>query len=461
MEKLVLTAWIGQTVRNLLFGSVISELRKTFDVIVVSPYSKELQAIVYDNNHGGKVSYERLKVPRWRLPKFQGWLITILYRWGIYALWQVHQSASPKKWIIKWRKDNLIRHYLDCLGGAFITYLRSNVGDDQDWVRDIVYLSPIRSQFASARVFLFSTTDLPKDQALAYSCKRLGIPFVILVHSWDILPARGVLPTRPNRLLVWNNFMQEDATIIHKIPEECIDVVGVPQYETYRRLSHCVDEEVFRDRLQIPYTASVLTYTCSAEWVVPDEYDLISVLLEAIRDDRFGETVLVIRLLPGGSRNKKYADQFADTNLPIRLDHPDDSFAAMDAGSAGSRESTMKFVELMKFSNVVVNVASTITLDAILFDRPIICPKFSFYDRQKDWNSVNNVYGSSHFQRVIDFNAVSLPLDVAQLYEEISTSIENPSFRSGERRKLAKQMMPDLPTSRLITQSVHRAVLSR
>ena len=133
----------------------------------------------------------------------------------------------------------------------------------------------------------------------------------------------------------------------------------------------------------------------------------------------------------------------------------------MNAGSAGSRESTMKFVELMKFSNVVVNVASTITLDAILFDRPIICPKFSFYDRQKDWNSVNNVYGSSHFQRVIDFNAVSLPLDVAQLYEEISTSIENPSFRSGERRKLAKQMMPDLPTSRLITQSVHRAALSR
>jgi hypothetical protein len=461
MEKLVLTAWIGQTVRNLLFGSAISELRKTFDVIVVSPYSKELQAIDFKNNHGGEICFERLKVPRWRLPQAQGWLITILYRWGIYSLWQVHQPISPKKWITKWRKDNLARHYLDCLGGAFITYLRSNVGDDHDWIRDIVYLSPLRGQFASAKVFLFSTTDLPKDQALAYSCKRLGIPFVILVHSWDILPARGVLPARPNRLMVWNHFMKEDATTIHKIPRECIDIVGVPQYETYRRLSHCVDEGSFRDRLQIPHRASVLTYTCSAEWVVPDEYDLISVLLEAIQDDRFGEAVLVIRLLPGGSRNKKYADQFAGTNLPIRLDHPDDSFAAMDAGSVGSRESMMKFVELMKFSNIVVNVASTITLDAILFDRPIICPKFGFHDRQKDWNSVNNVYGSSHFQRVIDFNAVSLPTDVAQLYEDIVVSIENPSLRSEERKILAKQMMPDVPTGRLIKESVRRAALTR
>jgi hypothetical protein len=455
MLNVVVTAWIGQTVRNLVSGPVLVELRQFFHVTIVSPFGDEV--IKKNLGEGGDVSHKVFAVPLWRMPSLQGRLAILLYRWNYHSLWQLHHPASPEKWIRKWYRLNRLRFFLDHLGGKIVTYLRSRKNPDQDWLRDFIYLTPLRRQFGPVDVFLLGSTDISKDQIIAYSCKRLGIPVVVIVHSWDVLPARGLLSVRPDRLLVWNKFMFDDAVRLHGMPNDRIDIVGVPQYETYRNLAESTDRQAFRYRLGIPEGSKILTYTCSAEWVVPDEYEIVRELVNSVTNNIFGQTFLIIRLLPGGERNRHYLSEYEDSDLPVRLDMPDPSFAAMNAGTPDSGESIRNFVELMQYSDVVINVASTITLDAILFDRPVVCPKFHLSVASTDWNSIENVYRSSHFSRVVDSGAVHLPERVEEMFEAIDISLCVPDEKSKERRQLAEEMMPNLPSARLIAKAIQRA----
>ena len=84
-------------------------------------------------------------------------------------------------------------------------------------------------------MFFTASTDCIQDQILSYSAKKQNIPLITLVHSWDNLPSRGLLAVKPDLLLVWNGIMQKQAVELHQIKKENIKIVGVPQFEWYRK----------------------------------------------------------------------------------------------------------------------------------------------------------------------------------------------------------------------------------
>ena len=121
MPNVVVTAWMGQTIRNLISGPVLVQLQEFFDVTIISPFGDQL--IKNNVGNGNEISYRKFEVPRWRMPGLQGWLAALLYRWNYYSLWQVHQPASNEKWIQKWYELNRLKFMLDYLGGKIVTYL--------------------------------------------------------------------------------------------------------------------------------------------------------------------------------------------------------------------------------------------------------------------------------------------------------------------------------------------------
>ena len=198
---------------------------------------------------------------------------------------------------------------MNILGAKIVRRLRRG-GSDSDFLRDIAYYLPVKNQFSGIDVVLVSTTDTEKDQMLIYSLKKSEIPVVCLVHSWDNLPSHGLLPAVPDRLLVWNSFMAEEAICLHNVPPERIDIVGVPQYETYRLIAETNDEDTFRARLKVSEDTKVITYTGAVGWIYPDEPELLRNLLVEIKSGRFGKAILVFRLHPTDERTPWYIKEY-------------------------------------------------------------------------------------------------------------------------------------------------------
>jgi hypothetical protein len=145
--------------------------------------------------------------------------------------------------------------------------------------------------------------------------------------------------------------------------------------------------------------------------------------------------------------------------MPVRFDHPDSGFAAQNTKSVGKYDSIQHFVELMKFSDVVINSASTTTLDAILFDTPAICPIFNFKVSADSWNSAYaHHYESSHFCRVVESGAVELPANVQELSDAITRSLSTPNQLQSKRDSFVEDMMPNLPTAQLIKEVIEKVL---
>ena len=76
-------------------------------------------------------------------------------------------------------------------------------------------------------------------------------------------------------------------------------------------------------------------------------------------------------------RREYYQTKYKNDSY-VSLDNPSSLFTAMPTGgSKVSEDDIISFIALMKFSTIVINFASTISLDAILFDTPVICPRFN------------------------------------------------------------------------------------
>lgn len=94
----------------------------------------------------------------------------------------------------------------------------------------------------------------------------------------------------------------------------------------------------------------------------------------------------------------------------------------------------------MKYSNVVLNLASTITLDAIIFDTPVICISFNADETIKDhWNNAEQWYKSSHYTDIINSNSVKIAKNFAELEKYISLYISDDKMDSQNRKGLANR----------------------
>ena len=107
--------------------------------------------------------------------------------------------------------------FLACqLGGRLVAHLCKTY--ETDLFRDFAYQVPAKLNLGDSDAVLVTSTDLVKDKSLMYTCRKAKVPVATLVHSWDNLPAHGLLSAIPDRLLVWNSFMVEEAVDLHGVP---------------------------------------------------------------------------------------------------------------------------------------------------------------------------------------------------------------------------------------------------
>jgi len=452
MYKIGISAWTGMTVRNILFGNTLVELKREFQVTVISYYGDQLKTAL-PLEAQGNLKFEKLQNPRWNLPHLRGRLQPILDRWGLYALWS--RKRVPILWLYFLRKEwesAPTRAIVTRWGSGLAVKHRENIA--RDFLRDIAYSVPIKRQFRDLDALFVASINTAKDRQIIYSCRKYGIPVIALVHSWDNLTSKGWLPALPDRLLVWNKFMAHEAQLLHNVPEKTIDIVGGPQYELYREMAQRVKRSKFLNRFDLSPERKIITYTGCAEWLYPDEECLIDHLLEKISKGDFGKSTLIFRLHPTEARSARYQERFRDPSLPIRLVLPDSGFAAQNSWRVGSSDSIQAFVETMAFSDVVINMSSTIVVDAICFDTPVICTKFNFSHDKNSWNAAHNNFLTDHFKPIVESNAVYLPQSPKELNLAIQDALENPTGMSQARKALAREIIPDLPTSALIRENI-------
>lgn len=308
-------------------------------------------------------------------------------------------------------------------------------GAEWYFFRDDKLWAPYFEKYSPA-VVLGTSLTLNEDTAMLKHARRRGIPIVGMVRSWDNLTSKTFLRIHPDLLLVQNPHMVEEAVNLADMPKDRIRVVGFPQFDYYLNPDwHISKEELGRLWGVDPQKRWVVYFTGGLPLSVLDKRDYtdhVLMLLGACERGLLGQAISVlVRVHP---------------NDDIILREKASQVPKLDFGKGFdfSWDDTKLLLNLLRSSDVTVNLGSTIALEAAIFDRPLVLAAFDGYDEEKlPWQNRLSVTLSNtvHYCDVEKTGGAWRVENEKDLIRAVKTYLENPTLHSEGRKKIVDTLV--------------------
>jgi hypothetical protein len=278
------------------------------------------------------------------------------------------------------------------------------------------------------------------DIRMIRRARAAGVPSVTFTQGWDNLTSKTIVGARPDRLIVWNERMQEEAVELHGFTSSQIAVAGPPHFDPYFRHTGWTDRTAFLRSLGLDPAKRIVLYATSPMRYFTDSLAVTELLIQANAAGRFGPDVqLVIRLHPQVMEGVDKDDLGAWERFRGRV------YLDMPRGATGlaadyTPEGTAHIAQLLDASAVTINVASSISIDAAIFDSPVINLRFDAEPGRPYLKSVRRQYDTDHYKQVLRTGAVRLADSPEQLIDEVRRYLDDPSLERAERANLVRTL---------------------
>ena len=232
---------------------------------------------------------------------------------------------------------------------------------------DIVLFTPYVLRRSPPRPVDFVQPELLR------AARRLDIPTVVCVQSWDHLTLKSSLSPRPDRVFVWNEMQRREARELHDLSPKRVFVTGAQCYDEWMdwpprsRGEFCAHVGLDPDRPYVLYTGFTPSRTG------PSEVEFVLRWLEALRADSdpvVSRAGVLVRPHPGRIENWRDADVSQYGNVVI---------FPRDHGFPTDAEAKSDYYDSIYHSAAVVGLGTSAMLEAALIGRPvltILAPEF-------------------------------------------------------------------------------------
>lgn len=271
------------------------------------------------------------------------------------------------------------------------------------------------------------------------AARSLGIPTATFIFSWDNLTSKGRIAAPFDHYLVWSDHMRQELLRYYPdVSPNRIHVVGTPQFDPYADDSLIWSREEFYRRVGADSSRPLICYSGGDAGTCPEDPAHLRVLMELIRAHSIKRQPQVL-LRPAPVDDGRRYDQ-------VRKDHPELLYAkpAWVHAEPGNwarviplPEDVQFLANLTRHADLNVNLASTMTLDFAVHDKPIVniafdvaspppfgVPLWDFY------------YQFEHYRPVVKLGAARFARSPAELAEHVNTYLEKPCLDRDNRRRL-------------------------
>lgn len=251
-----------------------------------------------------------------------------------------------------------------------------------------------------------TSTDYDRDVAVLKSAKRFGVKSAVLPKSWDNLP-KYLFPTKADYLLVWNDYMKNLAVNLQGYRSEDVYVTGVPQFDFYHKDELRMERDEFCKIFDIDPNKKIILYASSGGHNLCDEHKFIPVILDFINSGKLKNTILLVRPHLGYHGDVDFYRAYKGCEN-YRLDNTAKPGANYKDAWDTSNDHIKILFNSIYHTDVLVNIASTITLDGIACGTPVINLFFDLSDGVDFENSVRRLHGEEYVRVVTHSGATWL-----------------------------------------------------
>lgn len=272
------------------------------------------------------------------------------------------------------------------------------------------------------------------DARLLKSARDRGIPTIGMPKGWDNLTLKTFLPVFPDRLLVQTELMKKDAERLD-YPSDSIQVVGFPKFDIYADRAKVISRNVFMEKLGLDPARHLILYAGAGDQLAPHDEDILADLVQTIDTEVIpGKPQILVRPHP----KYKYRDEVIPKHDFWVLDRPG-TRTAVNSDFEFNETDVLHLMHSLIHADVVIHTASTLGIEAAIFDKPAITLAYDGHSKVDSAISTSRYYRYDHLQRALATGGMRIAYSLDELLDHLKEYLEDPSRDRDERAVMARE----------------------
>lgn len=264
----------------------------------------------------------------------------------------------------------------------------------------------------------------------------LGIPTATFIFSWDNLTSQGRVLPAYDHYLVWSEAIRDQMLDIYrKVTPSQITVTGTPQFDFHFRPEYHWTRQEFCARVGADPTRPIVLYSTGMANHMPGEPRIVEGIADMLRDDpSLRDAQLLLRVYP-----KDLTGRFDD----LRARRDDILFQKVPwepRWLTPKADDAFLLTNSVRHADVGINVASTMTLELCMFDRPVVNVGYNPPGMDIAPVDYRRYYEFDHYRPVIESGAVMLAASETDMRSMLRRALSNPGEQRDARRSLIARM---------------------
>lgn len=274
------------------------------------------------------------------------------------------------------------------------------------------------------------------DDAILKEAKRRRIRTIAMPKGWDNV-TKEYYPVIPDVFVVPNPVAAEEALALQDIGKDRIRIVGLPQFDWYARPEIVRSREEHLRKKGLDPDRALIFFGSEGAWAL-NEPSLIEMIHGWImREELSRHAELLVRPHYSNVKSDVFATFRGKPHIAID-DYPIVDFLSEKWDP--DIPQTIDFVNSIMHSDVIISMASTLSLDGAAVDRPGISIAFgSEFEGERDVTD-ERLYGSDHMDWLKATGGAPRVYSAEELKNLINAYLLDPSLYGEGRVRIRKDL---------------------
>ncbi len=333
------------------------------------------------------------------------------------------------------------------------------IGKDKNLIKALDNLDAIISRgkmkfynkpFENYKPDLVFTTDFlhPYEWSIAKTARRKKVHVISMIANWDHF-AKGILH-KSDRVIVWNEFNKKQLVDYYGYRPEDILVAGIPHQDYFvKSKDKFLPKKEFFKKIGATEDRKLISYATARG--SEDEQDIIEIICKAVKEGKIKYPSHVhVRIHPEDILARY--DKLKEFGNIITFEIPKKTvserfWSGKMAMVSAARpeiwvpddEEMIHYANLLACSDVAINVASSVTLDAAALDIPIVNISFDGYAKRDFLESNARIFMYTHYEFIPKSGGVKIAQNADELIAHINAYLDDPKLDSDGRKKIVDE----------------------
>jgi len=275
-----------------------------------------------------------------------------------------------------------------------------------------------------------------EDIRLIAEARKKGISALGMVRSWDNLTSRSIMQIDPDKMIVHNEIIKEQAIKLHKYDKNKITISGVPQFDEYINYQPKLTREEFLNKLDFEERRKIIIFAPTGKKFIKSDWMELQILHDAILEGKIkGNPQIIVRYPPGDIMDiekVKISDK-----VKVYIDKPGVDFKKKRMKDREMSRQDMDWLgDNLYYTDLLISAGSTLCVDIVAFDKPIVCPKFDGDKNIEYFDSVLKMYDKHHYRYLVRTSGGKLVYNKDEFIHWINKYLDDPTIDRDKRKVL-------------------------